>query len=81
MFGSIPMTSTVTHRHRSYANVAAVLWAETGEAGTYEFLRLVFSVLIGNADTAGDSALPPPLSGLKNPERRRTDMTDVTSMH
>jgi len=39
------------HRHRSYANIAAVLWAETGEAGTYEFLRrLVFSVLIGNAD-------------------------------
>jgi serine/threonine-protein kinase HipA len=38
------------HRH-SYANVASVLWAETGEAGTYEFLRrLVFSVLIGNAD-------------------------------
>jgi serine/threonine-protein kinase HipA len=37
--------------HRSYANIAAVLWAETGEAGTYEFLRrLVFSVLIGNAD-------------------------------
>ena len=39
------------YRHRSYANIAAVLWAETGEAGTYEFLRrLVFSVLIGNAD-------------------------------
>lgn len=38
------------HRH-SYANIASVLWAETGEAGTYEFLRrLVFSVLIGNAD-------------------------------
>jgi serine/threonine-protein kinase HipA len=36
---------------RSYANIAAVLWAETGEAGTYEFTRrLVFSVLIGNAD-------------------------------
>jgi serine/threonine-protein kinase HipA len=28
-----------------------VLWAETGEAGTYEFFRrLVFSVLIGNGD-------------------------------
>jgi serine/threonine-protein kinase HipA len=39
------------YRERSYANIAAVLWAETGEAGTYEFLRrLVFSVLIGNAD-------------------------------
>ena len=36
---------------RSYANIAAVLWAEMGEQGTYEFLRrLVFSVLIGNAD-------------------------------
>jgi serine/threonine-protein kinase HipA len=39
------------YHHRSYANIAAVLWAETGEAGTYEFFRrLVFSVLIGNAD-------------------------------
>jgi serine/threonine-protein kinase HipA len=39
------------YHHVSYANIAAVLWAETGEAGTYEFLRrLVFSVLIGNAD-------------------------------
>jgi serine/threonine-protein kinase HipA len=28
-----------------------VLWAETGETGTYDFLRrLVFSVLIGNGD-------------------------------
>jgi serine/threonine-protein kinase HipA len=36
---------------RSYANIAAVLWAETGDSGTYEFLRrLVFSVLIGNGD-------------------------------
>lgn len=36
---------------RSYANVAAILWAETGEPGTYEFVRrLVFSVLIGNGD-------------------------------
>jgi serine/threonine-protein kinase HipA len=35
----------------SYANIARVLWAETGELGTYEFVkRLVFSVLIGNAD-------------------------------
>lgn len=25
------------HRHRSYANIAAVLWAETGEGGTYDF--------------------------------------------
>lgn len=39
------------YKKRSYANIASVLWAETGEAGTYEFLRrLIFSVLIGNAD-------------------------------
>jgi serine/threonine-protein kinase HipA len=32
-------------------DAGAVLWAEIGEAGTYEFFRrLVFSVLIGNAD-------------------------------
>jgi serine/threonine-protein kinase HipA len=37
--------------HRSYANIGSVLWAETGEEGTYEFVRrLVFSVLIGNGD-------------------------------
>lgn len=36
---------------RSYANIAAVLWAETGESGTYEFVRrLAFSVMIGNGD-------------------------------
>jgi serine/threonine-protein kinase HipA len=36
---------------RSYANIAAVLWTETGAEGTYEFVRrLAFSVLIGNAD-------------------------------
>ena len=36
---------------RSYANIASVLWAETGEVSTYEFVRrLVFSVLIGNGD-------------------------------
>ena len=36
---------------RSYANIASVLWAEIGEEATYEFVRrLVFSVLIGNAD-------------------------------
>ncbi|MCC7342118.1 MAG: HipA domain-containing protein [Bryobacterales bacterium] len=36
---------------RSYASIAAVLWAETGDVGAYEFVRrLVFSVLIGNAD-------------------------------
>jgi serine/threonine-protein kinase HipA len=36
---------------RSYANIASVLWAESGDEATYEFVRrLVFSVLIGNAD-------------------------------
>ena len=36
---------------RSYANIAAVLAAETGDAGVYEFIRrLVFTVLIGNGD-------------------------------
>jgi serine/threonine-protein kinase HipA len=36
---------------RSYANIAAVLWAETGDTGAYEFMRrLVFSVVIGNGD-------------------------------
>ncbi|MCX6544132.1 MAG: type II toxin-antitoxin system HipA family toxin [Acidobacteria bacterium] len=35
----------------SYANIAEVLWAETGEAGASEFVRrLVFNVLIGNGD-------------------------------
>jgi len=39
------------YRHRSYANIAAVLWAETNNTDVYEFFRrLVFSVLIGNAD-------------------------------
>jgi len=39
------------YSHRSYANIASVLWAESGEEATYEFVRrLIFSVLIGNAD-------------------------------
>jgi len=34
----------------SCANIARILWAETGEHGTPEFVkRLTFSVLIGNA--------------------------------
>jgi len=36
---------------RSYANIAAVLRAETGEEGAHEFVRrLAFSVSIGNGD-------------------------------
>lgn len=39
------------YKRRSYANIASLLWAETGDEGTYEFVRrLTFSVLIGNAD-------------------------------
>ena len=39
------------YKHKSYANIASVLWAETGQEATYEFVRrVVFSVLIGNAD-------------------------------
>jgi len=35
----------------SYRNIVEVLWVETGEVGVIEFLRrLVFNVLIGNAD-------------------------------
>jgi serine/threonine-protein kinase HipA len=48
IFGIFPANK---YEKRSYANIAAVLWAETGQAGTYEFIRrLVFSILIGNAD-------------------------------
>jgi len=48
VFGLFPQDK---YHHRSYANIAAVLWAETGEAGTFEFFRrLVFSVLMGNGD-------------------------------
>lgn len=39
------------YKFRSYANIAAVLWAESGGNAVWEFVRrLVFSVLIGNAD-------------------------------
>ena len=48
VFGQYP-----NHKYKfhSYANIAAVLWAESGEESTYEFVRrLVFSALIGNGD-------------------------------
>ena len=36
---------------KSYANIASVLWAETGQEATYQFVRrVVFSVVTGNAD-------------------------------
>ena len=48
VFGVFPDRKYEGH---SYANLGAVLWAETGESGAYEFVRrLVFSVLIGNGD-------------------------------
>lgn len=48
VFGLYPRDK---YHHRSYANIASVLWAETGESGAFEFFRrLVFSVLIGNGD-------------------------------
>ncbi|HLB42212.1 MAG TPA: HipA domain-containing protein [Gammaproteobacteria bacterium] len=48
VFGLFPENK---YNHRSYANIAAVLWAEMGETGIFEFVRrLIFAVLIGNAD-------------------------------
>jgi serine/threonine-protein kinase HipA len=48
VFGAFPEAK---YKKRSYANIASVLWAECGDASTYEFVRrLVFSTLIGNAD-------------------------------
>jgi serine/threonine-protein kinase HipA len=48
VFGQFP-----NHKYnfRSYANIATVLWAEAGEEAVAEFVRrLVFTVVIGNAD-------------------------------
>lgn len=48
VFGQYPNDK---YHFRSYANIAAVLWAEVGEEAVLEFVRrLVFSVVIGNAD-------------------------------
>lgn len=48
VFGQFPEDK---YKAVSYANIARVLWAETGEQGAYEFIRrLAFSVMIGNAD-------------------------------
>src|SRR5882762_4826980 len=39
------------YKHQSYANIAAVLWAEIVEDAILDFVRrLGFSMLIGNAD-------------------------------
>ena len=48
VFGEFPHDK---YKFHSYANIAAVLWAEIGEEAVIEFVRrLVFSVVIGNAD-------------------------------
>lgn len=48
VFGTYPEDKYERH---SYANIASVLWAEIGDDAIFEFFRrLVFSVLIGNAD-------------------------------
>ena len=48
VFGQYPENKYKFHSH---ANIASVLWAEAGDAAVWEFVRrLVFSVLIGNAD-------------------------------
>jgi serine/threonine-protein kinase HipA len=48
VFGLFPNEK---YDRRSYANIASVLWAETGQEVTYDFVRrVVFSVLIGNGD-------------------------------
>lgn len=48
VFGQYPNDK---YRHRSYANIASVLWAEAGGDAVAEFVRrLVFSVVIGSAD-------------------------------
>jgi serine/threonine-protein kinase HipA len=48
VFGEFPNNK---YKFHSYANIAAVLWAEIGEEAVLEFTRrLVFSVVIGNAD-------------------------------
>ena len=48
VFGQFPDNK---YKFHSYANIASVLWAEAGDDGVWEFVRrLVFSVLIGNAD-------------------------------
>ena len=48
VFGEFPNNK---YKFHSYANIASVLWAEIGEDAVIEFVRrLVFSVVIGNAD-------------------------------
>ena len=48
VFGLFPNDK---YERKSYANIAFSLWTESNEENAYEFVRrLVFSILIGNAD-------------------------------
>jgi HipA-like C-terminal domain len=48
VFGLYPRDK---YGHRSYTNIASVLWAEAGQETTDEFVkRVVFSVVMSNAD-------------------------------
>lgn len=48
VFGLFPNDK---YENNSYSNIGFTLWTESGEENAYEFVkRLVFSVLIGNAD-------------------------------
>jgi len=48
IFGEFPNNK---YKFHNYANIASVLWAEIGEDAVIEFVRrLVFSVVIGNAE-------------------------------
>lgn len=48
VFGVFPHSK---YEKRNYSNIASVLWAEASEDSTYEFIRrIVFSIMIGNAD-------------------------------
>jgi serine/threonine-protein kinase HipA len=48
VFGQFPEAK---YKSASYANIARVLWAETGDTGLHEFVRrLAFSVVVGNGD-------------------------------
>ncbi len=48
VFGEFPNNK---YKFHSYSNIATVLWAEIGEDAVAEFVRrLVFTVVIGNAD-------------------------------
>ena len=48
---ALPIYPEDKYKYRSYANIAGVLAAEAGEDAVFEFVkRLVFNIMIGNAD-------------------------------